>query len=385
MTQSTRSQAGDSLARRENELEDGWEQLLHILDKVPFVGGLKRDVARVGRLVTGRRLGRLVAVGSPGAGRSQLANAMLGIPVLRTDVEAAAWTLADADGRRIQWLEIDAEPGASARARGVFATAEAVPDILLLVVTPAEVEAGLGAILEPFAGVLGVAQERAEEEGLPAPVAFAVLTQADALPPETAAPPFPEDKQQRIALVLQRFDRQIRDAALPVSQPMAVATFGSADQRLGLAPWGVEPLVERIAQSVPEDAQVETARALNAPVARRQVANALIQSCSTLSITVALAPVPFSDIVLIAPIQGMMVTTLAYLSGRAWDGRTATEWMASVGVVGGMGYGFRTVARQLVKFVPGAGSVVAAGIAGAGTLALGRSALRYYLPPLLRE
>jgi len=74
-----------------------------------------------------------------------------------------------------------------------------------------------------------------------------------------------------------------------------------------------------------------------------------------------------------------MVTTLAYLSGRAWDTRTAIEWMASMGAVGGAGLGLRWGARQLFKLMPGAGSVVSAGVAGAGTAAMGHSALAFFM------
>lgn len=361
-----------------SEIEDGWEQLLKILDKVPFVGGLKRDVAQLSRLVTHRRLGRFAAVGSLGSGRSQFAGALLGGRALRSSVRAVDWAHLDVESRRAHWIEIDAVPGASARARDAFAIAP--PDVLLLVVTPEEVEAGLGAVLEPFMGVLGVAQAQAEAAELPAPLVYAVLNKADTLPPETAAAPFPEEKRQRIELVLQRFRRQLKEAALPIGPPVAVVSPSAEDHALGIDAWGIEALREEIALGMPEPAQVETARALQAHGARRKLASTLIQASSTLAITVALMPVPLSDIVLIAPIQGILVTTIAYLSGRGWDGKTAAEWMTSVGVVGGVGFGFRTLARQVVKLVPGAGSVVAGSIAGAGTLALGRSAMGYFLP-----
>jgi uncharacterized protein (DUF697 family) len=48
-------------------------------------------------------------------------------------------------------------------------------------------------------------------------------------------------------------------------------------------------------------------------------------------------------------------------------------------VVGGAGLGLRWTAQQLVKLVPGAGSIVSASIAGAGTTALGKSAMTYFL------
>jgi uncharacterized protein (DUF697 family) len=53
--------------------------------------------------------------------------------------------------------------------------------------------------------------------------------------------------------------------------------------------------------------------------------------------------------------------------------------MGSLGVVGGLGVGLRFTARTVAKLVPGAGTVVSAGIAGAGTTAMGQSAIKVFL------
>ncbi len=58
---------------------------MKVLDRVPFVSGLKRDIAKLNRLVYQRRPPRLLAVGTPQCGRSQLLNALLGGPVLSVD------------------------------------------------------------------------------------------------------------------------------------------------------------------------------------------------------------------------------------------------------------------------------------------------------------
>ena len=48
-------------------------------------------------------------------------------------------------------------------------------------------------------------------------------------------------------------------------------------------------------------------------------------------------------------------------------------------LVGGLGMGLRFSAQTIAKLVPGAGNVVSAGVAGAGTTAMGQSAIRYFL------
>ena len=356
------------------EEQDGWTQLLAVLDKVPFMAGLKRDIASLDRLVYRRRLGRIVAVGHVGSGRSQLLNALLGGPVLQVgasrDLEPGQWAHISASGKRLAWMELDAS-GDPLEARTRRALDRERPDVVLVLATPEEVERGAGQVLEAAIRVMARRD--------PPPRLIPILSQVDQLPPADAAAPFPVAKKDAIRAAERQFQRQIDDAGLTADEVRSVATPNPAEHRLGLSAYGVGGLGERLCEEMPEQAQLETARAFGAHRSRRRVAQGLVQSCSTLAITVALAPVPFSDLAVIAPLQGMMVTTIAYLSGRPWDKKTIAEWGASVGLVGGAGIGFRALSRQILKFVPGAGSIVSASVAGAGTLGIGRSAIGYFL------
>lgn len=374
MSASSESEDAVSKVTPEAEEQDGWEQLMAVLDKVPFMAGLKRDIASLTRLVYRRRLGRVVAVGHPGTGRSQLLNALLGGAVLQVggagELQPGQWAWVDAGGRRIAWMELDAD-GEALSAQTRRALDREPPDAVLVLATAEEVERGAGQVLEMAIRVLGRRD--------PAPRLIPILTQVDRLPPAEAAPPFPAEKRDGIRAAERAFQRQLDEANLVADPVRAVATPDPGEQALGLGSYGLKALGERLAEEMPEEAQLESARALDAPKARRRIAQALVQSCSTLSITVALAPVPFSDLAVIAPLQGMMVTSVAYLSGRPWDRKTFGEWAASVGIVGGAGIGLRAITRQIVKFVPGAGSIVSASVAGAGTLGIGRSAIGYFL------
>lgn len=340
--------------------DDGWNQLMKVLDKVPFVAGVKRDVGSLRRLVVGRRAPRIAILGFAGSGRSRLVNGLIGTPVLRESdhTHQGSWVFVNADGRSMEWMEL--EPAVPA----ALWPQNQTPDVIVLVATPEEVAAGLGDHLEALLSAAGSAFKTD-------PKFVAVLTKSDSL--DEAGP--------SVEMVRQRYARQILDAGLGEVVVHAVSVPSANEQRNGASPVGTEALAEAIAKLVPDEALVETARALVAPQAQSRVADNIIQSSSTLALTVALAPVPLSDIALIAPLQGLMVSTIAHLGGRSLDGGGASEWIASIGVAGGIGVGFRTLARQVVKVVPGAGSLVAAGIAGAGTLAMGRSAKRYFLGP----
>lgn len=104
---------------------------------------------------------------------------------------------------------------------------------------------------------------------------------------------------------------------------------------------------------------------------------------SGISATVALTPIPVSDIYILLIIQSILVSLIASLSGRDISLETAKEFILSMGGIAGVGYVFRLVAQQSSKFLnavwPTAGSMVSSGIAAAGTKAIGKAAIAYYL------
>jgi uncharacterized protein (DUF697 family) len=75
----------------------------------------------------------------------------------------------------------------------------------------------------------------------------------------------------------------------------------------------------------------------------------------------------------------MMVSGIMYIAGRERSARSATEFVAALGVNVGAGMVLREGARAVLKFFPGWGNVVCGMVAGAGTYALGRAAIVYFL------
>ncbi|MGI5864512.1 MAG: GTPase [Myxococcales bacterium] len=138
---------------------------------------------------------------------------------------------------------------------------------------------------------------------------------------------------------------------------------------------GLSALVERIAELLPEamqDAFIGQQIA-NLQLKERRV-RALVYAKAALSAGVALAPLPGADILFITPIQLAMVAAIGHFHGVEVDRTRAVELIATLGA----GVGFRESARQLIKLVPGYGSVVSAGIAFAGTVALGEAANAWF-------
>src|SRR5512139_1525825 len=124
---------------------DALREVLRLVDRMPVLGGLQRDVLSLKRTVYERRAPRFMAVGTRAVDPSALLNALLGVPALRVDDADERWVGVDAAGKRVQWARIDpSEGGAVDRFRSLCD--EMVPDVLLFLVSPEEVERGLGAV-----------------------------------------------------------------------------------------------------------------------------------------------------------------------------------------------------------------------------------------------
>ena len=114
-----------------------------------------------------------------------------------------------------------------------------------------------------------------------------------------------------------------------------------------------------------------------------RLANYIVDVFSALSGTIALTPIPVSDIYFLYGLQVMLIFFIAALSGRDITWETAKEFVISLFGVGGIGLVARVVAQQLVKLAnlwkAGTGSAISAAIASLGTKGIGAAAISYYI------
>src|SRR5947207_11132411 len=113
--------------------------------------------------------------------------------------------------------------------------------------------------------------------------------------------------------------------------------------------------------------------------AQLHVAQMLIKSTTAICAAIGAQPIPLADMPILTSLQVLMVSGIMYISGREKSLRAATEFIAALGANVGAGMLFREGARAMLKFVPGWGNVVCGMIAGAGTYAIGRAAIAYFL------
>ena len=332
------------------------DQLVRVLDQVPLVSSIKNDLGSLRSLLLNRREPRIAALGLPGSGRSSLLRALIERRPIREPLHAdhGDWVHLKHEGANVHWLEIDVADDA-ARPQWKAALEKEVPDLVFVTFEPNN--------LDDATRILARAKSLLADlpEGTEPLRVFPLLTHSDLIGRG------PADAE----LARETLEAKVRDAGLHADPPRAVSAIS------GL---GLEGLSEAMILALPEEARLEAARALTrATEGRLRIGNEIVQACTAVSVTVGLTPIPFSDMVVLGPLQAMMVSALAYLSGRAWGKKTMAEWLGSLGIVGGLGVGLRFSAQTIAKFVPGAGNVVSAGVAGAGTTAMGQSAIRYFL------
>lgn len=151
--------------------------------------------------------------------------------------------------------------------------------------------------------------------------------------------------------------------------------------------WGGEAIdppsngefLEKLCDGLPAECRLAFVRSADVPAARRRLARSVVRSITAVSAAVGAQPIPLADLPVLASLQALMVAAVMDISGRRADLRSASEFLASIGVNLGVAFVLREGARAVVKVVPGFGNAVSGGVAAAGTYAMGRAAIAYFI------
>ena len=135
--------------------------------------------------------------------------------------------------------------------------------------------------------------------------------------------------------------------------------------------YGLETLRDSIAQQLPEAESVAIHQLLEGETTQkignlyRDVARRYIWAFSVAAATLAAVPLPFATMPVLTALQVSQVTLLGKLYGQILTPSQAG------GIVSAIAGGFlaQSIGRELIKFIPGLGSIIAASWAGAYTWA----------------
>jgi uncharacterized protein (DUF697 family) len=345
------------------------EDLLALMDRIPFLGSVKNDLMQLRKLLYERRAGRVLAVGAAGSGRTTLVTGLFGGDGGEIVAPPDQWVRIEHRGRHLDWLEVESgSPGANRLDALSRAIDETAPDCVVFVVRGDRALAEADGIVKAHVAISTLLEARNLK-----PPMFAVVTQADRLVGEGARPPYAD-----IAAIdgaTATLKKKLDEASVSLPRAIPCAALGPSDAR-----WNLREVADEIWARLPESTHVEAVRAL--PVGqerRRELARTVVARFSTIAVTVGLAPIPFADAMILIPLQGVMVTHVAYIAGQPLDRRAAVEWLGGVGALGGAAMGLRWGAQQIVKLVPGWGTIISASFAGGGTMAMGHSAIAYFV------
>ncbi len=137
--------------------------------------------------------------------------------------------------------------------------------------------------------------------------------------------------------------------------------------------------LEILCAALPAPAQLEFARLTNARKAQAFIASSLLKSFSAVCGVIALQPIPLADLPILATLQSLMVGMIIHTTGRPVTLKLVGEFLSALGLSVGAGFVFREAARAAVKIVPFWGNAVSGFVAGAGTYAIGRAAIAYFV------
>lgn len=157
----------------------------------------------------------------------------------------------------------------------------------------------------------------------------------------------------------------------------------SAERNFSIRPTSVcvmgEVAAETICAALPNAAKLEFARFSGARAAQAQISSSLLKSFTAVCGVIGLQPIPLADMPVLTALQTLMVGLIIHTTGKPVSARLITEFLGALGLSIGAGMVFRESARALIKVVPFWGNAVSGIVAGAGTYAVGRAAIAYFI------
>lgn len=190
-------------------------------------------------------------------------------------------------------------------------------------------------------------------------------------------PPYPP-----LIEAIQRPSDEIKRGFKGIYDEAVVIDFTLEEDEFDPVFYGLEALRDAIANQLPEaeskaiyrllDEQADASQQLG--TLYRDVGRRYIATFSTMAATLAAVPLPFATMPVLTALQVSMIGALGSLYGQVLSPSQAG------GVASAIAGGFvaQAVGRELIKFIPGFGSVIAASWAAAYTWALGEGACVYF-------
>ena len=151
-----------------------------------------------------------------------------------------------------------------------------------------------------------------------------------------------------------------------------------------LAPMGLEDLIELTSEVIPEGLQRALAAAQKVSLRKKKnVAHGIVASSATTAATAGASPIPFSDAAILIPIQiGMLAGISSSFGLKLSTAFLSTLIAAAAGGTGATVAG-RAIVSNLLKFLPGAGTIAGGAISATTAAALTATLGEIYIATLV--
>ncbi|TFH62698.1 GTPase family protein [Peribacillus frigoritolerans] len=389
------------MAEKQDEMGSIFSFIKGQVDKLPISQSKKTkmldQLLKLKTMTVDAREPRIALVGRRGSGKSSLINAMFGqerqyVSSVKSGTGKGKWL----------WYPSDAEPkirlldsrglGESEAPTEEFeedtpldelikAVTEEQPDVFLFLIKAKEADSRIEEDLQELNKLRKIVKENHHYD---VPV-ICVVTQVDELdPPHYKRVPFdanPKKKKnidEAIALMSKRF----KDSEIPLLNIIPTCSYIDFDESGNIEydmRWNIDLLSDYLIEALPSEAKLKTAKAMQSQFVKKKFARTIVGTFTAIAGLIGAEPIPFADFPILTGIQGLMIVVIGFIADKEINTKTASEFIAALGINVGIGLLVREGVRAAVRFIPGAGLVVSGAVAGAVTYGIGQAAIAYFL------